>query len=130
MLQSPLCNFSSKTLTLANSLRISYNVFFLHRLTKPLTKFGRHSQNDYFLDSTEHMCLISRWHAEIKRVQNDDTVSFLLIDKGMNGTYVDDTRVEKSYCLNRSKSFYTLRIPYSLMRYYLAGRRHAPVKAW
>ena len=72
------------------------DVICFDRLKRDVTRFGRHSQNDYFLDSTEYICLISRWHAEIHRVEDEGNVKFLLRDHGLNGTYVNDVRVSYS----------------------------------
>jgi pSer/pThr/pTyr-binding forkhead associated (FHA) protein len=67
--------------------------YFVCRLTSEVTRFGRHSGNDYFLDSTETLLLVSRWHAEIHRTVNDGSVQYVIRDGSLNGTYVNDVRV-------------------------------------
>lgn len=64
-----------------------------------MTRFGRHSGNDYFLDSTEALLLVSRWHAEIHRTVTDAGVQYIVRDSSLNGTYVNDVRVSGFACL-------------------------------
>lgn len=75
------------------SVFVYHVYYFVCRLTSEVTRFGRHSGNDYFLDSTETLLLVSRWHAEIHRTVNDGNVQYIIRDGSLNGTYVNDVRV-------------------------------------
>ena len=58
-----------------------------------VTRFGRHSHNDYYLDSSQLAHFISRWHSEIHRVEQDGEIKYIIRDNSLNGTYVNDVRV-------------------------------------
>ena len=63
-----------------------------------LTKIGRGQNNDYFLDSVKLKNFISRYHAEIMGRKNENgEVEFVLTDKGLNGTFINDYRVCMCY---------------------------------
>ena len=70
-----------------------YHIFLLVRIGKDVTRFGRHSDNDYYLDSALYVCLISRWHAELHRVEQGGQRRYMIRDNSMNGTYVNNVRV-------------------------------------
>ena len=64
------------------------------RLKYGVTKFGRATSNDYYLDSAKLKNFISRIHAEIHAIPCDNgDVQFRIIDKGLNGTFINDTKV-------------------------------------
>lgn len=64
------------------------------RLKNGVTKFGRATSNDYYLDSTKLKNFISRIHAEIHAIHCDNgDVQFRIVDKGLNGTFINDTKV-------------------------------------
>ena len=66
-----------------------------HRLSHDVTKFGRHSGNDHYLDSLELSYFISRWHAEVHFAVDDQCGKYVLRDNSLNGTYVNGSRVSK-----------------------------------
>lgn len=61
-----------------------------------MTRFGRHSHNDYYLDSSQLAHFISRWHSEIHRVEQEGKTKYIIRDNSLNGTYVNDVRVSTS----------------------------------
>ena len=62
-----------------------------------MTKIGRGQNNDYFLDSIKLKNFISRYHAEVLGRKNENgKVEFVLTDKGLNGTFINDYRVSKT----------------------------------
>lgn len=63
-------------------------------LSDDVTKFGRHSGNDHYLDSLELSYFISRWHAEVHFVEDDQCGKYMLRDNSLNGTYVNGSRVK------------------------------------
>ena len=65
----------------------------IFRLKGDVTRFGRHSGNDYYLDSSYLVHFISRWHAEVHRVHQGDDVRYMMRDNSLNGTYVNEVRV-------------------------------------
>ncbi|KAK2165286.1 hypothetical protein LSH36_52g02049, partial [Paralvinella palmiformis] len=65
------------------------------KLNIDVTRFGRHSGNDYYLDSAKLECFISRWHAEIHRVFQNGKFHYVLRDTSLNGTYVNNYRFEE-----------------------------------
>jgi len=66
------------------------------KINKSVTKFGRHSGNDFYLDSTHLVHFISRWHSEIERDETEDgTYEYFISDKSLNGTYVNEVRVSE-----------------------------------
>ena len=68
---------------------------FFHRLNFGVTKIGRGQSNDFFLDSLKLKNFISRYHAEIVGSKNENgEVEFVLTDKGLNGTFINDYRVK------------------------------------
>uniref|UniRef100_A0A915IRQ7 FHA domain-containing protein n=1 Tax=Romanomermis culicivorax TaxID=13658 RepID=A0A915IRQ7_ROMCU len=64
-------------------------------LEQDFVKFGRNPEHvDIVLHSSAYANMISREHAEIKRSKlPDGTVIYHLIDRSLNGTYVNDFRV-------------------------------------
>ena len=68
-----------------------HSIFF--RLNADVTRFGRHSHNDYYLDSSQLAHFISRWHSEIHRVEQEGEIKYIIRDNSLNGTYVNDVRV-------------------------------------
>ncbi|XP_071944199.1 uncharacterized protein [Antedon mediterranea] len=73
------------------------NVKDVFRLHKHKTVFGRNSEKvDFYLNSGVYKQLISRQHAELLIYQDDDCQPvFVLCDKSVNGTYVNDVKVSK-----------------------------------
>lgn len=72
----------------------------LMRLSLGVTKIGRGQNNDYFLDSTKLKNFISRYHAEVIGTKNENgKVEFVLTDKGLNGTFINDYRTNKTCML-------------------------------
>ncbi len=69
---------------------------FCCRLNADVTRFGRHSHNDYYLDSSQLAHFISRWHSEIHRVEQEGKTKYIIRDNSLNGTYVNDVRVSTS----------------------------------
>ncbi|ESO90457.1 hypothetical protein LOTGIDRAFT_164036 [Lottia gigantea] len=75
------------------------NVCDLMRLKNGNTRFGRSLDNDFYLDSKTHKNFISRHHAEIRYVKVNGKPQFVLYDHGLNGTFINDVRMEKSCVL-------------------------------
>lgn len=68
------------------------------RLNLGLTRIGRGQHNDYYLDSAVLKNFISRSHVEIFGKQNENgEIEFILTDKGLNGTFINDIRVRKVF---------------------------------
>ena len=73
---------------------------FYSRLTSDITIIGRNKLvADLFLDSTKTLGLISRIHARIIRTCKEDGEQYELCDTSLNGTYVNDHKVECSVLL-------------------------------
>ena len=73
-----------------------YDFYIFYRLNFGMTKIGRGQNNNYFLDSLKLKNFISRYHAEIIGTKNENgEVEFVLTDKGLNGTFINDYRVFK-----------------------------------
>lgn len=67
---------------------------FFSRLKLGITKIGRGQHNDYYLDSSVLKNFISRSHVEIHGKKNENgQIEFVLTDKGLNGTFINDIRV-------------------------------------
>ena len=59
-----------------------------------VTRFGRSTDNDYYLDSAKLKNFISRSHAEIHAKKSEDgQYVFVLHNKGLNGTFINDIKV-------------------------------------
>lgn len=70
------------------------------RLRLGVTKIGRGQNNDYFLDSSKLKNFISRYHAEVIGTKNENgQTEFVLTDKGLNGTFINDVRTKKTCIL-------------------------------
>lgn len=70
------------------------------RLSFGVTKIGRGQNNDFFLDSSKLKNFISRYHAEVIGTKNENgEVEFVLTDKGLNGTFINDYRTKKTCSL-------------------------------
>lgn len=70
------------------------------RLNLGLTRIGRGQHNDYYLDSAVLKNFISRSHVEIFGKQNENgETEFILTDKGLNGTFINDIRTHKTCTL-------------------------------
>ena len=68
------------------------------RLNGDVTRFGRHSGNDHYLDSLELSYFISRWHAEVHFVQagrGGRGGQYVVQDNSLNGTYINGVRVSQ-----------------------------------
>ncbi|XP_041378451.1 uncharacterized protein LOC121390652 [Gigantopelta aegis] len=61
--------------------------------------FGRNQKNDYFLDSRRLKNFISRTHAEIIGYYGDSGLEFKIREKGLNGTFINDIRIQGSCVL-------------------------------
>ena len=68
-------------------------ISFSFRLKQDITKFGRHSGNDFYLDSSKLVHFISRWHAEVHREESNTGTKYFIRDNSLNGTYVNEYRV-------------------------------------
>ena len=67
-----------------------------------LTKIGRGQHNDFYIDSATLKNFISRSHVEIYGKKNENgKVEFVLNDKGLNGTFINDIRVRFEKKLSR-----------------------------
>ncbi|KAK6177689.1 hypothetical protein SNE40_015741 [Patella caerulea] len=75
------------------------NVCDVMRLKNGITRFGRSLDNDFYLDSKTHKNFISRHHAEIRFTKINGKPEFVLYDHGLNGTFINDVRMEKSCVL-------------------------------
>ncbi|KAI0220925.1 hypothetical protein LSAT2_027624 [Lamellibrachia satsuma] len=64
-----------------------------------VTRFGRHSGNDHYLDSLELSYFISRWHAEVLFVRDNHGGKYVLRDNSLNGTYINGSRVKGNRAL-------------------------------
>lgn len=81
---------SATCMSISNIMKLKYGV----------TKFGRATSNDYYLDSTKLKNFISRIHAEIHAIPCDNgDVQFRIVDKGLNGTFINDTKMSGPYIL-------------------------------
>ncbi|XP_061197198.1 uncharacterized protein C01G6.5-like isoform X1 [Saccostrea echinata] len=81
---------SATCMSIGNNMKLKYGV----------TKFGRATSNDYYLDSTKLKNFISRIHAEIHAIPNENgDMQFRIIDKGLNGTFINDTKMSGPYIL-------------------------------
>ncbi|WAR15582.1 hypothetical protein MAR_005687, partial [Mya arenaria] len=70
------------------------------RLELGLTRIGRGQHNDFYLDSLVLKNFISRSHVEIFGKKNENgEVEFVLTDKGLNGTFINDIRTHKTCIL-------------------------------
>ncbi|KAH3821755.1 uncharacterized protein C01G6.5-like [Dreissena polymorpha] len=70
------------------------------RLQLGLTKIGRGQMNDFYLDSMVLKNFISRSHVEILGKKNENgEIEFILTDKGLNGTFINDIRTHKTCVL-------------------------------
>lgn len=70
------------------------------RLHLGLTRIGRGQHNDYFLDSAVLKNFISRSHVEIFGKKNENgEIEYVLTDKGLNGTFINDIRTHKTCVL-------------------------------
>ncbi|XP_060068578.1 uncharacterized protein C01G6.5-like [Ylistrum balloti] len=62
-----------------------------------VTKFGRAASNHYYLDSATLPNFISRHHSEIHGIRDEDgLIKFVLHDKGLNGTFINDIKMQSS----------------------------------
>ncbi|KAL5015039.1 hypothetical protein ScPMuIL_009309 [Solemya velum] len=67
------------------------------RLKLGITSFGRGQNNDFVLDSEKLKNFISRQHAEIHGLRNEKGgMDFTLFDRGLNGTFINDIKVNKN----------------------------------
>ncbi|XP_048771722.1 uncharacterized protein C01G6.5-like isoform X2 [Ostrea edulis] len=81
---------SATCMSISNIMKLKYGV----------TKFGRATSNDYYLDSTKLKNFISRIHAEIHAIPSDNgDMQFQIVDKGLNGTFINDTKMSGPYIL-------------------------------
>ncbi|KAK3105049.1 hypothetical protein FSP39_016170 [Pinctada imbricata] len=70
------------------------------RLKNGVTRFGRATNNDFYLDSTRLKNFISRLHAEIHcEITDGGETEFRLYDKGLNGTFVNDRKMNGPHVL-------------------------------
>ncbi|CAH1774574.1 unnamed protein product [Owenia fusiformis] len=65
------------------------------------TTFGRDTSQSHYIDSTQYERLISRRQAEITCLETQNgALQFVLKDMSLNGTYVNDVRVNGQCVLN------------------------------
>uniref|UniRef100_A0A914UXG5 FHA domain-containing protein n=1 Tax=Plectus sambesii TaxID=2011161 RepID=A0A914UXG5_9BILA len=71
-------------------------------LDQDALKFGRNpDQVQVILHSVFYSNMISREHSEIRRMKNQDgTTSYYLVDRSLNGTYVNERRAQNSVLLH------------------------------
>ena len=66
------------------------------KLKMGVTRFGRSTDNDYYLDSAKLKNFISRSHAEIHAKKSEDgQYVFVLHNKGLNGTFINDIKMNQ-----------------------------------
>ncbi|KAJ8320292.1 hypothetical protein KUTeg_001879 [Tegillarca granosa] len=76
------------------------NVLDVMRIKIGVTSFGRGDGCNFYLDSKNLKNFISRKHAEIHTVKNEDgELDFVLHHKGLNGTFVNDIKAPPTQLL-------------------------------
>lgn len=72
------------------------NIKDVMKLKMGVTRFGRSTDNDYYLDSAKLKNFISRSHAEIHAKKSEDgQYVFVLHNKGLNGTFINDIKMNQ-----------------------------------
>ncbi|CAC5401232.1 unnamed protein product [Mytilus coruscus] len=72
------------------------NIKDVMKLKMGITRFGRSTDNDYYLDSAKLKNFISRSHAEIHAKKSEDgQYVFVLHNKGLNGTFINDIKMNQ-----------------------------------
>lgn len=72
------------------------NIRDVMKLKMGVTRFGRSTDNDYYLDSAKLKNFISRSHAEIHAKKSEDgQYVFVLHNKGLNGTFINDIKMNQ-----------------------------------
>ena len=91
-------NCLSLTLQIHIYNHISLPYFQFSRLQDDILMVGRSKNANIYLDSATRKGLISRAHSRI--IKNSRTGNYEILDTSLNGTFVNDVRVQNSVILN------------------------------